>query len=205
MQNPYSVLGVSENASDEQIKEAYRNLARKYHPDMYKDNPLSDLAAEKMKEINQAYDSIVAQRKNGSSGAGSAGGYSSASYSAGHSSNPLYAKVRGLIDQNRLDEAMEILRTNQKEDAEWHFLIGCISLRRGWYNQAHSSFSRAVSMQPGNAEYQQAFARMGQMGGNYRNSPAGGGGCDSGCNCCGQLVCADCCCECMGGDLIGCC
>ena len=56
MRDPYEILGVSRDASDEEIKNAYRQLARKYHPDNYADNPLSDLASEKMKEINEAYD-----------------------------------------------------------------------------------------------------------------------------------------------------
>ena len=59
MNDPYQILGVSENASDEEIKKAYRELARKYHPDNYHDNPLADLAQEKMKEINAAYEQIM--------------------------------------------------------------------------------------------------------------------------------------------------
>jgi curved DNA-binding protein CbpA len=62
MNDPYVVLGVSKNATDDEIKEAYRSLARKYHPDNYVDNPLSDLASEKMKEINDAYDAIMNER-----------------------------------------------------------------------------------------------------------------------------------------------
>ena len=61
MNDPYSVLGVSPNASDEEIKKAYRELARKYHPDNYQNNPLADLAEEKMKEINAAYEQITKQ------------------------------------------------------------------------------------------------------------------------------------------------
>ena len=68
MRDPYSVLGIEKNATDEQVKEAYRELARKYHPDRYADNPLSDLAKEKMQEINEAYDQIMNSRRHRHSG-----------------------------------------------------------------------------------------------------------------------------------------
>ena len=81
MKDPYSVLGVSQSASDDEIKKAYRELARKYHPDNYQNNPLADLAEEKMKEINEAYDAITKQRAGG-------GGYqqqpSGGSYGGGY-------------------------------------------------------------------------------------------------------------------------
>ena len=70
MNDPYSVLGVSPSASDDDVKKAYRELARKYHPDNYHDNPLADLASEKMKEINEAYDSITKSRESGGTGGG---------------------------------------------------------------------------------------------------------------------------------------
>ena len=58
MRDPYQVLGVPSTATDEEVKKAYRNLAKKYHPDNYHDDPLADLAQEKMKEINEAYEEI---------------------------------------------------------------------------------------------------------------------------------------------------
>ena len=78
MRDPYEVLGVSPDAGDDEIKRAYRDLARKYHPDNYQNNPLSDLAEEKMKEINEAYDAITKGRTGGGAyggGSGSQGGY----------------------------------------------------------------------------------------------------------------------------------
>ena len=82
MTDPYQVLNVSPDASDEEVKKAYRELARKYHPDNYHDNPLADLAQEKMKEINAAYDTI--QRQRSGRGNSSGGGYAQQSLSLIH-------------------------------------------------------------------------------------------------------------------------
>ena len=71
--NPYEVLGVPENATDEQIKNAYKELVKKYHPDRYQDNPLADLAEDKLAEVNEAYDTIMRMRSGGSGAYG--GGY----------------------------------------------------------------------------------------------------------------------------------
>ncbi len=201
MRDPYEVLGVSKNATDEEIKTAYRNLARKYHPDNYVDNPLSDLASEKMKEINDAYDSIVAMRKGSQSSGGSYKG----------SSNPAYANIRTLIANNRLDEAqreLDAFGTNSR-DAEWYFLSGSVQYKRGWHGQAYSSFSTAVNMEPNNPEYRAALNNLQRQGAGGFNSPYRtggnmGGSCNT-CDCCSSLICADCCCECMGGDLVPCC
>lgn len=72
MNDPYAVLGVSSSASEEEIKRAYRDLVKKYHPDNYANNPLADLAEAKMKEVNEAYDAIMKARTQG--GYQSAGG-----------------------------------------------------------------------------------------------------------------------------------
>ncbi|HOJ12845.1 MAG TPA: DnaJ domain-containing protein, partial [Clostridiales bacterium] len=59
--NPYEVLGVKEGANDEEIKRAYRELVKKYHPDQYRDNPLAKLAEEKLREVNEAYEYLMKQ------------------------------------------------------------------------------------------------------------------------------------------------
>ena len=79
MLDPYSVLGVSRNATDEEIKKAYRKLSRKYHPDANINNPNKDQAEEKFKDVQQAYEQIRREREYGSSG-GSSGGYGGYGY-----------------------------------------------------------------------------------------------------------------------------
>lgn len=207
MNDPYKVLGVSPDASDDQIKTAYRELAKKYHPDNYSDNPLSDLAQEKMQEINEAYDTIMKQRKNGG-GNYSSSGSSSGSYS---SSSSQYMDIRRMINAGRIADAEQILDgvPGARRDAEWYFLKGTILYRKGWIEDAYTHFSNAARMDPSNAEYRSALNQM-QWQRNragYRTTQAGtpaAGGC-SACDMCSSLICADCCCECMGGDLISCC
>lgn len=200
MNDPYQILGVSKNATDEEIKNAYRELARKYHPDNYTDNPLSDLATEKMKEINDAYDAIMNSRRKGKSGSSSA--YNN---TAGSSAFP---EVRSLINQGRLEQAQEVLDgvPPQSRDAEWYFLNGTVLYRRGWFDQAYTSFATACRMNPQNPEYRNAMNNAQRQTGRQYNPyrTYGGGGCD-GCDLCSALCAADCCCECLGGDLISCC
>lgn len=200
MRDPYSVLGVNKNATDEEIKNAYRELARKYHPDNYSDNPLSDLADEKMKEINEAYDEIMEMRKNG-------GAKKNNSYSSNPSS--AFPEVRSLINQGRLEQAQEVLDgvPPQNRNAEWYFLNGTVLYRRGWFDQAYTSFATAVRMDPSNLEYRNALNHAQRQSGAQYNPYRTYGNTNgmSACDCCSNLICADCLCECLGGDLISCC
>ena len=169
MRDPYSVLGVSQNASDDEVKKAYRELARKYHPDNYQNNPLADLAEEKMKEINEAYDTITKQRAGGYSGSfsgapgGQRNGYASAS------AHPSYIRIRNLINGGDLMQAEQLLYEVGQKDGEWYFLAGSIAYRKGWMDEAMQNYTRAVQMDPSNMEYRQALnlMRQGGMGG-YR-------------------------------------
>ncbi len=208
MTDPYKVLGVSPSATDEEIKEAYRNLAKKYHPDQYSDSPLKELADEKMKEINEAYDAITAKRKEGSSQwGGFQGGYNP----VGASGSSGFQDVRSYIMAGRIADAEQILNgvPPERRNAEWYFLKGSVLYRRGWLEEAKDHFSRACQMDPGNGEYSAALNQAMSQGsgayGGYRpHANMNAGGCNS-CDMCSSLICADCCCECMGGDLIPCC
>ena len=223
VQDPYKVLGVSPNASEEEVKAAYRDLAKKYHPDNYADSPLADLANEKMQEINEAYDMITRRFRSGGQQQSSAygqGGYQQSGYGQGNyqqsgysQSSSTFADVRRMIQQGRITDAEELLDGTpmQARDAEWYFLKGNIYFQRGWLDDALNHFSTACRLSPNNPEYRAAMNRMmwqrqgnfGSPNGGYRTSSSTGG--CSGCDMCSSLLCADCCCECMGGDLISCC
>ena len=202
MKTPYEILGVSPTASDEEIKKAYKSLVKKYHPDKYRDSDLADLATEKMKEINAAYEEIQKMRAGGGTGANS--GTGSSSSSGGDSS---FWEVRRLINNNQIQRAEQILRSmdSSKQNAEWNFLMGCVMFKRGFFTDAQTFFERACRMEPHNTEYARARdelrARTAGYGSGYRTAS----NTDTACNCCSNLICADCCCEMMGGDLISCC
>lgn len=198
MTDPYSVLGVSPDASDEEVKKAYRELARKYHPDNYQNNPLADLAEEKMKEINEAYNAVTKMR---SSGGGYGGGTSQAyqsSYQGGYqyqsqyqsqqqrSSSPLYQRVRISIQNGDVDGAEELLQSAPAQDAEWHYLMGCVNYRRGWLDEAYQHYQIAARAEPGNMEYRQAVNMMQQQG---RAGRANRGGVSSDCDFCTSYLC----------------
>lgn len=217
MNDPYKILGVPRNALDEQIKSSYRDLVKKYHPDNYRDTNLADVATEKMQEVNQAYDTIMSERKNGSSHDSTNNQKSNYTYQSNPKYHSQYAYIRSYIQSNKLVQAEEELNNipDADRDAEWHFLKGSLFFARGWLDDATGQFETAYKMNPNNAEYKAAYNRMmwqrqGNMGTPYGQTPyrnprrGGGGGC-SGCDMCSGLLCADCCCECCGGDLISCC
>ena len=162
MNDPYQTLGVSENASDEEIKKAYRDLARKYHPDNYHDNPLADLAQEKMKEINAAYEEINRRRSGGNRTSGSSYGGYQQQYGQyqGRSSSSVLQQVRIAIQSGDLSRAEALLANYSDHNAEWNFLRGAVCYRRGWMDEAKRYYQTACQMDPGNPEYRQALEFM---------------------------------------------
>jgi curved DNA-binding protein CbpA len=196
MRDPYEVLGVSSSATDDEIKKAYRELARKYHPDNYQDNPLADLAEEKMKEINEAYDAINKMRSGGGNSSYQSNyqsGYQTQqSYQRSSSGGSTYAQARQYINAGNLDGAERLLQGCGK-NGEWYFLMGSIAYRRGWMDEARQNYQIACQMEPGNMEYRQALNMMQQGGYAYRSNDMMGSECDS-MDCCTTLMCLNCLC-----------
>lgn len=199
MNDPYQVLGVSQTATDEEIKKAYRNLARKYHPDNYHDSPLADLAQEKMKEINAAYEQITKERSGRSSGS-AAGGYRQSAYGGygGQSSDSVLQQVRYAIQMGDLSRAEALLANYSNHNAEWNFLKGVVCYRRGWMDEAKRYYQNACQMEPNNMEYRRALDFM-ENGPRQAYTP---GGTVFSTDLCGNNLCLPLCCMwslCNGG------
>ena len=188
MNNPYEVLGVKPGASEEEIRAAYRELVKKYHPDKYVDNPLADLAEEKMQEINEAYDMLMKQGRGGGAYGGQQQGYgygqqSRQSYSSG---NSYYYAIRQEIDRNNLAKAEQMLIQAPNRDAEWYFLSGVLSFRKGYREDGLANIEQAMAMDPDNYEYQRFYQRLKSGNHMYANRSNGQGYTS-------DDMCADCC------------
>ena len=212
MNDPYQILGEPETATDEEIKKAYRDLARKYHPDNYHDNPLADLAQEKMKDINAAYEQITRERSGRGSGNSSYGSYGSGGtayqrqqYSSQSSTgSSVLQQVRMAINSGNLSRAEALLANYADHNAEWNFLKGAVCYRRGWMDEAKRYYQTACQMDPSNAEYQSALDFM-ENANRTAYRPDGG---SFGTELCGGNPCLTLCCLytlCNGGGYFFCC
>lgn len=206
--NPYQVLGVSQSASNEEIKKAYRELSRKYHPDSYVDNPLSGLAEEKFKEVQEAYDQIMKERESGYNWSGSP-----------EDESKEMTEVYNYLNSRRFNEALNLLSAIPHRSARWYYYSAVANAGSGNNVMAQDHAAQAVNMDPDNVEYRNFLNQIelqsrryqnnrynntgygGFGGGGYNRN--GNGGCGTGNLCC-DLWCADSLCECMGGDLCSC-
>ncbi len=190
MNDPYSVLGVSASASDEEIREAYRQLAARYTSSDYAGDPMAEVAAERMRELDAAYDAVMAQRRTGGNGvdasrdAGGSGSFERPVYGQSSSPNyggfspdggarqgtgnyasgrqPAFSEIRLMLSHGDVYSAEQrLLAMNPSmRGAEWDFLMGNVCQRKGWLDEAHSYYAKAASAEPSNAEYAAAFNNM---------------------------------------------
>lgn len=205
MKNPYDVLGISETATDDEIKSAYRKLAKKYHPDNYQNSPLADTAEQKMKEINEAYDEINKMRQKGrGSGSSGTGGSSASSSYYTNSANTQFYSVRIYIQQNMINEAENVLDSTPmgNRTAEWYYLKGMCAYHRGWSEQAFDYITTACNMDSNNTEYRAALNNMQRERsynyGGYNTTNMGSSASCSCCDICAGMMCANCLCNCCG-------
>ena len=198
--NPYEVLGVSRNASIDEIKKAYKELSRKYHPDSYVGNPLSSLAEEKFKQVQEAYDAIM-KEKNGDFNY--TDNYNNSGYYNGESGE--MAEVYNLLGRRAYSQALSLLDSMPNRNAKWYYYSAIAQVGLGNNLRGMEYARMAVSMEPNNIEYQNLVNRLSFQGNRYgevRNVYRGGrSGFDDASDLCCKLLLADSLCECMGGDL----
>lgn len=205
--DPFEVLGLPQGANDDQVRNAYRELARRYS----EGGESPDSA--KLRELDEAYDTIVLSRTGNSGSYSGNSSQANTSYSGYNTyTGPTaqdFGDIRAKINSGRIDEA-EILLDGVpvgQRNGEWYYLKGTVCHRKGWLEDAARNFNRACELEPGNAEYRRAGDNINaDRSGGYRTERQSqkSTGC-SACDMCTGLLCADCCCECMGGDCIPCC
>ena len=169
--DPYKILGVSRDATDEEIKRAYRQLAKKYHPDR---NPGDAEAAKKMQQVNAAYEQIKNPEKAQSSTG--YGGYSSYDPFGGYQQrtqqdgDSYLQAAYNYIRFGRYREALNALQNCTKKDARWYYLSALANYNLGNQVTALEHIRRAVSMEPDNQEYLYTLEQMEHGGATYRRT-----------------------------------
>ena len=172
--DPYKVLGVSRDASDEDIKQAYRRLAKKYHPDR---NPGDQEAARRMQEVNAAYEQIKNPEKFAGQQAGGYGGYydpfggyyrQQQSYSGGQTGDQYQQAAYQYIRFRRYREALNALSNASERNARWYYLSALANDGLGNQVTALEHIRKAVSMEPDNAEYLSVLNQIEHGGAAYR-------------------------------------
>ena len=212
MFDPYSVLGVSRDASDDEIKKAYRKLSRKYHPDANINNPNKAQAEEKFKEVQQAYEQIMKEREYGSSGNynsyGGFGGFGTQGQNTYQDEEAVRRQAAAnYINSRHYKEAMNVLSSLQQRNGQWYYLSAMANMGLGNNVNALNDARTAVNMEPDNMQYRMLLQRMEGGGSWYREmqNPFGGmptGG-DDYCMklCLANLACSLCC---PGGGVFCC-
>ncbi len=189
MDNPFNVLGVNSNADESEIKKAYKEKLIAHQGD-----------EAYISQINNAYDEIILMRNSDSQ---------SNNY-VNFTNSDSFGDIRAKLNAGRIDDAEVLLDgiPASMRNAAWYYLKGIVMQKRGWLESSAEYFKAAYEAEPSNKEYKSAYentqrSKQGSYGTHTVNER---GGCfNSPCDLCSSLLCADCCCECFGGDLIRCC
>lgn len=203
--NPYLILGINENATEQEIERAYYNLRSKYSEDRFLPGDEGRLAAEKLSELDEAYEDVLRL-------------YSEKRAYQNYGSS--FGEIESLIKSGQLDNAQSMLDNTEERSGEWHYLQSIIFYRKNWYTESLKQLEFAMKLEPNNTKYSDAHTRLknlmngpqnGQYQGynqgpnkGYQSPPPQQGGCCSGTgaedNCCMNMLCASCLCQmCSGG------
>ena len=209
--DPFIVLGLDKGATQSEVQSAYESLREEYRSRIHIEGDEGKKAAKKLAEIEDAYQDAMELLSKGSE------------------VKDVYTHVAELLKKGELDKAQEALDNVSERNAEWHYFQSAVYHSKGWNYEAKSQLEMAINMDPENKKYQETLERMkrheegGDTSDRTRTNAGGAGATNAGgqqrsydsyddytrrrtaSDCCTSLICADCCCECMGGDLIRCC
>ena len=201
MLDPYSVLGVPRNASDEEVKKAYRKLSRKYHPDANINNPNKDQAEERFKQVQQAYDQIVREREQGASQSSWSGEFGGGYHTQDDQRSMEMRAAANYINAAHYQEALNVLNRMTERNGQWYYYHAVANAGAGNTASAMEDARRAVDMEPNNMQYQQLYQQL-QSGGQWYWNQGNGYGYERPGNGFGN-----CCCQCLCMNMLcpGCC
>lgn len=216
--DPFIVLMLTDSATEAEINEAYTRLKKQYAEDRFLEGDEGYVAAKKLTELEQAYSDIqeILKTRQATQDFGS-----------------IYGEIESYIKNGNLELAQSKLDDIHERTAEWHYLQSILFYRKNWHSESKKQLEIAVSLDPNNAKYREALTKLNNVmnstkgavpppnsyGAPNQNPNAGAGNnqyppqqgpspeqqMGTASNCCCSLLCADTCCECMGGDLISCC
>ncbi len=208
MYNPYDVLGVDRNASEEEIKKAYRKLSRMYHPDANVNNPDKKRAEEKFKQVQQAYQQIMREREQGYSGGysdgfGGFGGFDGfrRTNNTDYSETEVHMQaVRNFISNRRYQEALRLLSEIQERSALWYYYSALANSGQGNNVTARQHASMAAQMEPDNLQFRQLVSQLENGGTWYQGmGETYGAPMDLGSDWCTRMCLANLLCNCLCG------
>ena len=201
MLDPYSVLGVSRDASMDEIKKAYRKLSRQYHPDANINNPNKEEAEEKFKQVQQAYDQIVREREQGASQSSWSGGFGGSYQTQDDQRSMEMRAAANYINAAHYQEALNVLNRMTERNGQWYYYHAVANAGAGNTASAMEDVRRAVDMEPNNMQYQQLYQQL-QSGGQWYWNQGNGYGYERPGNGFGN-----CCCQCLCMNMLcpGCC
>jgi molecular chaperone DnaJ len=200
MDEYYKILGVSPDADDAEIENAYQTLKAKYSRERFEDGEVGNNAAKNLTKLNEAYDEIIESRKY-------------VSNQNKNNSYGTYDDVSNAIKKGDLNHAQDLLDGMSDRDAEWHYLESVVFYKKNWMNESKRQLEIAMDKDPKNVKYKEAYeklctkmhnaeARFTSGNVNYNNGPngyddrqMGGDGCLDICatTCCVNMLCNMCC------------
>lgn len=201
MQENYRILGISENASDEELEQAYKTLKAKYREERFLEGEAGNAAAKKLTQVETAYAEIKAAREQ---------------KKGAESSDFDFSEVEALLKAGNISAAQEKLDNYNDRNAEWHYLQSVVFYKKNWTNESKKQLEIAMNMEPTNKKYSDAYTKLKEkieftekqfksgntdFGGNAAGQPAGekqmgGDACGSMMNFCTTLCCMDMLCSC---------